>query len=283
MAAPRIEDVVAEDTGKRVRGKVAVVTGAGSSAPGIGNGRATALLLARHGARVCLADFNEAAAEETARMIRQEGGECVVVQGDVSRMEDCRAIVAKAVDTWGRLDILVNIVGFSRVPGTAETVDPDAWDRGMQINVKSMVMMVRFAAPEMRKNGSGSIINIGSITSLHGGHPSLFYPVSKAAVDHLTRTMAGHHGPDGIRVNCVSPGFVYTPVVFGGGALTDEARDLRRKSSAMETEGTAWDIAYAILFLASDEARWITGHILPVDAGSSAISAFFKPSVPPGR
>jgi NAD(P)-dependent dehydrogenase (short-subunit alcohol dehydrogenase family) len=140
-----------------------------------------------------------------------------------------------------------------------------------------MVMMVRFAVPAMKKGGGGSIINIASITAFHGGHPNLFYPTSKAAVVHLSRTMAGNHGADGIRVNCIAPGFVYTPVVYGPG-LPAGVREARRESSALKTEGTGWDVGYGVLFLASDEARWITGVTLPIDAGVSSISPHFQTS-----
>lgn len=267
-----------EKMGDRVAGKVALVTGAGSSAEGIGNGRAAAILLARHGASVALLDFNKESAEDTARMIEKEGGECFALQGDVTKVEDCQAAVRQTVDRWGRLDILVNNVGTSRVPGNATELDLEAWDRGLRINITSMMLMVRFAVPEMKKSGGGSIINIGSITGFHGGHPNLLYPTTKGAVINLTRTMAGQHGADGIRVNCVAPGFVYTPVVYGGGRLPDGVREKRREASALKTEGTGWDVGYGVLYLASDEARWVTGVILPIDAGVSAISPHFQTS-----
>jgi len=263
------------DGNRRVEGQVAIVTGGGSSAEGIGNGRAAAILLARHGAKVAVADFNIAAAEETCRMIEAEGGIALPVQADVTEAASCEAAVAAAVNSWGRLDILVNNVGTSKVRGDATQVDLDAWDRGMVTNVKSMVMMVRFSVPEMRKSGGGSIINIASITAFHGGHPNLLYPTSKGAILNLTRTMAGNHGSDGIRVNCIAPGFVYTPVVYGRG-LPEGMREQRREMSALKTEGDGWDVGYGVLYLASDEARWVTGVILPIDAGVSAISPHFQ-------
>lgn len=266
------------EKGTRVLGKVALVTGAGSSAEGIGNGRAAAILLARQGAKLGLLDYNKAAAEETARMIEAEGGECCVIQADVSKVEDCEAAVRTVVERFGRLDILVNNVGTSRVPGNAVELDLDDWDRGLRLNVTSMMLMVRFAVPEMKKAGGGSIINISSITAFHGGHPNLLYPTTKGAILNLTRTMAGNHGADGIRVNCVAPGFVYTPVVYGGGRLPEGIRETRREASALKTEGTGWDVGYGVLFLASDEARWVTGVILPIDAGVSAISPHFQSS-----
>jgi NAD(P)-dependent dehydrogenase (short-subunit alcohol dehydrogenase family) len=267
-----------EEKGNRVSGKVALVTGAGSSAEGIGNGRAAALLLSRHGAKVGLLDYNKEAAEETARMIEAEGGECLVIKADVSKVEDCEAAVKATVERFGRLDILVNNVGTSRVPGNAVELDLEAWDRGLRLNITSMMLMVRFAVPEMKKSGGGSVINISSITAFHGGHPNLFYPTSKGAILNLTRTMAGNHGEDGIRVNCIAPGFVYTPVVYGGGRLPDGVREQRRDASALKTEGTGWDVGYGVLYLASDEARWVTGVVLPIDAGVSAISPHFQVS-----
>jgi len=268
--------------GDRVRGKVALVTGAGSSAEGIGNGRASAILLARHGASVGLMDFNFDAAEETARMISAEDGTCFAIQGDVSIEADCARAVRETVERYGRLDVLVNIVGTSKVRGDATEVDLDEWDRGMVLNIKSIVMMTRFAVPEMRVSGGGSIINIGSITGLHGGHPNLFYPTSKGAIVNMTRTLAGNHGKDGVRVNNVAPGFVYTPVVFGKG-LPEEVREYRREASVLKTEGTGWDVGYAVLYLASDEARWVTGVTLSVDAGVSAISPYFQTTTPNRR
>ena len=277
MASGQDVDLSKFPRGDRVAGKVAIVTGAGSSAEGIGNGRAAAIVLARNGAKVALVDFNEKSAQETARIIADEGGENIVIQADVTKVEDCERIVRTTVERFGRLDILFNNVGTSRIKGTALDVDLDAWDRGWQVNVKSMVMMVRFAAPEMKKGGGGSIINNASITAFSGGHINLFYPTSKAAVVHLTRTMAGQHGLDGIRVNSVAPGFVYTPVVYGPG-LPEGVREARRDASALKTEGTAWDVAYGILYLASDEARWVTAICLPVDAGVSNISQVLQVS-----
>ncbi|MEY4100261.1 MAG: hypothetical protein RL300_1432, partial [Pseudomonadota bacterium] len=231
------------EKGTRVKGKVALVTGAGSSAEGIGNGRAAAILLARNGAKVALLDFNEAAAAETAKMIADEGGEeTIVIQADVTNVEACKAAVQKTVDRWGRLDILFNNVGTSKVPGNAVELDLDAWDRGLRLNITSMMLMVRFAVPEMIKSGGGSIINNASVTALHGGHPNLLYPTTKAAVVNMTRTMAGQHGGDGIRVNAVAPGFVYTPVVYGNNRLPEGIREQRREMGVLKTEGTGWDV-----------------------------------------
>ena len=169
----------------------------------------------------------------------------------------------------------MNIVGLSKVRGTAETVDLAEWDLAFRVNVTSIVLMTRYAAPVMRRCGGGSIVNTSSITALHGGHPNLAYPTAKGAIVNLTRTLAGQLGNDGIRVNAVAPGFVYTPTVYARG-LPDGSRQRRREAGVLKTEGTGWDTGYAVLYLASDEARWVTGILLPVDAGASSISPHFS-------
>ena len=249
---------------------MAIVTGAGSQTSGIGNGRAAAILFAREGARVLIVDQNRSAAEETLEAIRKEGGEAEVFIGDVSRAEDCGAIVDRALAFWGKLDILDNNVGISG-PGSVVEVKEDLWDRVMAVNVKSMMLMSKFAIPAMAAKKGGSIINISSISALRprGLTP---YSASKGAVIALTRAMAVDHARDGIRVNCIAPGPVYTPMVFGKG-MSEELRERRRKASLLGIEGTGWDIGYAALFLASDEARYITGVVLPVDGGVTITSA----------
>jgi NAD(P)-dependent dehydrogenase (short-subunit alcohol dehydrogenase family) len=256
----------------RMDGKVAVVTGAGSRADGIGNGRAAAILMARAGAKVLLIDTMADWAETTAKMIGGEGGTCQVHKADVTDAAQCQAAVKAAVDSWGRLDALVNNVGVGGPTGNAVDIDLAAFDHAMRINVTSMVAMAKFAIPEMRKLGAGAIVNIASVAGLRGGHPSLLYPTSKGAVVQLTRAMAAHHGREGIRVNCVAPGMVYTPMVYSRG-MTPEQRELRRKRSLLQVEGSGWDVGHAVLYLCSDAARWVTGVILPVDAGATAGSA----------
>lgn len=253
----------------RLAGRVVLVTGAGSRADGIGNGRAASILLARAGARVALLDANRAWAEATARLIGDEGGTCLVVQADVTEADQCAAAVAATVAAWGRLDALVNNVGVGGPPGNAVEVDIAAWERAMRINVTAMVLMAKYAIPEMRKRGAGAIVNIASVAGLRGGHPSLLYPTSKGAVIQLTRAMAAHHGPEGIRVNCIAPGMVYTPMVYTRG-MTDAQRESRRRRSLLQTEGTGWDVGAAVVYLVSDAARWVTGVVLPVDAGATA-------------
>lgn len=251
--------------GPRLEGKVAIVTGAGSQVDGgIGNGRAAAVLMAREGARVLLVDRKASAAEATLGMIRGEGGEAEVFEADVTESSDCRAMVERAVSRWGRLDILDNNVGIGG-GGTVVDVDEETWDRVMRVNVKGMMLASKHAIPAMAASGGGSIVNISSIAAMR---PSRLtpYATSKGAVISLTYAMAVDHAREGIRVNCITPGPVYTPMVYAGG-MSDELRERRRDASLLKLEGEGWDIGYAVLFLASDEARYITGVVLPVDGG----------------
>jgi NAD(P)-dependent dehydrogenase (short-subunit alcohol dehydrogenase family) len=256
--------------GPRLAGKVAIVTGAGSRAEGIGNGRATAVLFAREGARVLCVDREKDKAEATRAMIAGEGGEAAVFECDVTRSGDCRAMVDEAVRRWGRLDILDNNVGIGGRATVVEVEEGD-WDHMMRVNVTSMMLTSKHAIPVMAKGGGGAIVNISSISALRprGLTP---YTVSKGAVIALTRAMAVDHAAQGIRVNCIAPGPVYTPMVYAGG-MTPELRDQRRRASPLGIEGTGWDIANAALFLASDEARYVTGVVLPVDGGVTLTSA----------
>lgn len=255
--------------GRSLEGRVAIVTGAGSRADGIGNGRAAAILLARDGARVALIDAVEEWAEVTRRMIEDEGGEALVLPCDVSVDAQCAQAAREVRQRWGRLDILVNNVGVGGPAGNAVDLDLEEWDRALRINVTSMVLMARHCIPAMREQGRGAIVNVASVAGLMGGHPSLLYPTSKGAVVNMTRAMAAHHGEEGIRVNCVAPGMVHTPMVYARG-MSDEKREIRRKRSLLRTEGNGWDVGHAIRYLASDEARWMTGVVLPVDAGTTA-------------
>lgn len=256
----------------RLAGRVAIVTGAGSRGEGTGNGKATAILCVREGARLVLVDSERERAEETRAAIAAETGaddRCVVIGADVSDRAACEKIVLRTMDEFGRVDILVNNVGVAGPSGTAVEVDPAEWDYGMQVNVKSMMLMAKFCIPEFRKTGKGARVNLASVAGLTGGHPGLLYPTSKGAVVNMTRAMAAHHGREGIRVNAVAPGMVYTPMVASRG-MSPEEREARRRRSLLQTEGTAWDVANTVVFLASEEARWITGAILPVDAGATA-------------
>lgn len=260
---------VFEPASRSLTGRVAIVTGAGSRADGIGNGRAAAILLARDGARVALIDTVQEWAEVTRGMIEQEGGEALVLPCDVSDDEQCAQVVAEVRRHWGRVDILVNNVGVGGPAGSAVDLDLQEWDRALRINVTSMMLMARHCIPEMRVQGRGAIVNVASVAGLMGGHPSLLYPTSKGAVVNMTRAMAAHHGEEGIRVNCVAPGMVYTPMVYARG-MSEEKREIRRKRSLLRVEGSGWDVGHAIRYLVSDEARWITGVVFPVDAGTTA-------------
>jgi NAD(P)-dependent dehydrogenase (short-subunit alcohol dehydrogenase family) len=252
--------------GSRLSGKVAIVAGAGSQGEGIGIGRAISVLMAREGARVVLVDRVAQFAEVTAQMIRDEGGECRVVEADVGKPDACESVVNQTLKEWSQIDILVNNVGVPGPRGTAVEVDPVAWDETFHINVTTMMLMSKYVVPPMRAAGRGSIVHIASVAGLRGGTPHLVYPTTKGAVVNMTRAMAAHHGEQGIRVNCVAPGLVHTPFVTVRG-MTDELREQRRNRSLLKTEGNGWDIGYAVVYLASDEARWVTGVILPVDAG----------------
>jgi NAD(P)-dependent dehydrogenase (short-subunit alcohol dehydrogenase family) len=257
-------------SGPRLAGKVAIVTGAGSRAEGIGNGRAAAVLFAREGARVLAVDRDAALAEVTCALIREEGGEAAAFTADVTRRADCEAMVGDAVGRWGRLDILDNNVGVEG-RGTLLETDEATWERVMRVNVTGMMLASRAAIPAMAKGGGGAIVNISSISALRprGLTP---YSVSKGAVIALTRAMAVDHARDGIRVNCIAPGPVYTPMVYASG-MSPELRERRRRASPLGIEGTGWDVGHAALFLVSDEARYITGVVLPVDGGVTLTSA----------
>jgi len=247
----------------RLEGKVAIVTGAGSSAEGIGNGKATSILFAREGAKVLLVDAFPERAAETEAAITAEGGEASVFQANVTSDAECEAMVAAAIKRYGGLDILDNNVGIS-IRASVVEVTEEQWDHVMAVNVKSIVLASKHAIPHMIEGGGGAIINISSIAGLRA-NSSTPYTASKAAVVGLTKSMAGDHGPDNIRVNCIAPGLLYTPMVAP--RMDDDLRQRRRIASPLRTEGTGWDVGWAAVFLASDEARWITGVVLPVDAG----------------
>ena len=235
----------------RLAGKVAIVAGAGASGAVIGNGQATAILFAREGAKVLCADAVEERAHATVEMITKEGGTASALRVDVSRAADCKAMVQAAVERYGRLDILDNNVGIS-VRADVLEVTEEQWDRVMAVNVKSVMLASKYAIPQMRKNGGGSIINISSVAGLRANQ-STPYSTSKAAVVGITRSMAGDHGRDGIRVNCILPGLIYGPMTAP--RMDAALRERRREASALGTEGTGWDVAWAAVFLASDESR----------------------------
>lgn len=241
--------------------------GGGARGDGIGNGRAAALLLGAEGANVFVVDRQGALAERTAEMIRDQGGTAAGFEADVTQEEQCAAVAQSAVDAFSRIDVLVNNVGVGS-RGTVVDETLDAWERVMRINVTTMFLASKHAIRHMRASQGGSIINISSISALRPRGLTT-YSTSKGAVIALTRAMAVDHGPEGIRVNCVAPGPVYTPMVVGDG-MDDAARDGRRRASVLGIEGTGWDIGNAVAFLASDRARYITGQVLVVDGGVTA-------------
>jgi NAD(P)-dependent dehydrogenase (short-subunit alcohol dehydrogenase family) len=245
-------------------GRVAIVTGGGAAGDGIGNGRAAAVLLARAGCRVLVVDHQPERAEATVAMIAADGGEAAAFAADVTVEADCAAMVAAALERWGRLDVLDNNVGIGS-RGSVVDEDLDRWERVMRVNVSSMVLASRAAIPAMRSTGGGAIVNVSSISALRPRGLTA-YSTSKGAVIALTQAMAVDHGPEGIRVNCVAPGPVLTPMV-GGPDLPDEARARRRRASVLDVEGSGWDVGHAVRFLASARARYITGHVLVVDGG----------------
>lgn len=254
------------EEGDGLGGKVAIVTGGGAAGEGIGNGRAAAILLASAGVRVLVVDRATGDAERTVEMITQEGGEAAAFEADVTRSADCAAMVAEAARRWGRLDILDNNVGIAS-RGSVVDVDEAAWRRVMEVNVTAMFLAAKHAIPAMAAGGGGAIVNIASIAALRPRGLTA-YSTSKGAVIALTRAMAVDHGPQGIRVNCVAPGPVYTPMVYEPG-MSAAGRERRRQASVLGIEGTGWDIGHAVVFLASDRARYITGQTLVVDGGAT--------------
>jgi NAD(P)-dependent dehydrogenase (short-subunit alcohol dehydrogenase family) len=249
----------------RLHGKVAIVTGAGSRGPGIGNGKAAAILFAREGARVLCVDQALARAEETVGLIRAEGGEAAAVEADVTRADDCRAMVDAAVARWGGLDVLHNNVGVESRTDLLDTTEEE-WDRVLAVDLKSVFLSTRAAVPALVARGGGSVICVSSVAA-HRGHGRTAYAAAKAGIEGFVRTVAVQLGPQGVRINAIAPGTVWTPMVESLGA---DARERRRKASPLGTEGTGWDVGWGAVYLASDESRWVTGHVLVIDAGLTA-------------
>ena len=259
--------------GERLKDKVALVTGAGSSGPGWGNGKATAVLFAREGARVCVIDINRDAVEETAGIIRDEGGECLVDQVDVTDAEQVAAVVAKCMDHWGRVDILHNNVGILDVGGPVDA-SLESWERVVSVNLTSMFLTCKYVLPVMEAQGGGAIVNIASIAGIrYLGIPYVSYSATKGGVLQLTQSVALEYAEKGVRVNSILPGLMNTPMiveplkgVYADGDV-DKMIEMRNEQVPMQTMGDAWGVAHAALFLASHEARYITGTQLVVDGG----------------
>jgi NAD(P)-dependent dehydrogenase (short-subunit alcohol dehydrogenase family) len=249
----------------RLAGKVAIVTGAGSRGPGLGNGKATAILFAREGARVLCVDVARERAEETVGLIRAEGGVAEPLVADVTRGDECRAMVAAAVGRWGGLDVLHNNVGIESRKDLLEVTEEE-WDRVLAVDLKSMFLATQHAAPALIDRGGGAIVCVSSVAGLRG-HGRTAYAAAKAGVIGFVQSVAVQLGPKGVRINAIAPGTVWTPMVE---SLGPEARERRRRATPLGTEGTGWDVAWGAVYLASDEARWVTGHTLVIDAGLTA-------------
>ena len=250
----------------RLADKVAIVTGAAAQAEGIGNGTAVAMLFAREGARVVLVNRSFERAQALEATIRAKGGEAAAFAADVTDPAATEAMAAFAVERYGRLDVLHNNVGVG-AGGNTVTQSLDDWNRLIETNLTSAMLCCRAAIPRMREAGGGSIINVSSSAGMLGlsGTPgAVAYTAAKAGLQGLTLSVAADHAAEGIRANCLIVGTVFTPLVR---ALGDEGRERRRQAVPLQTEGTGWDVAYAAVYLASDESRWVTGVMLPIDGG----------------
>ncbi|MBM4339333.1 MAG: glucose 1-dehydrogenase [Deltaproteobacteria bacterium] len=259
--------------GERLKNKVAIVTGAGSIGPGWGNGKATAVLFAREGAKIFAIDINPVAAEETKSIIDQEGGVCTIAKVDVSNPEDVKSMVDQCLKTYGRIDILHNNVGIVVLGGPVDTSE-ETWDRVMSVNLKSMFLTCKYALPHMERQGGGVIINISSVAAIrYTGIPYITYYASKAGILGLTQGIAMQYAAKNIRANCILPGLMDTPLIreplkdFYAAGDVEKMIEIRNKQCPTGKMGDAWDVAYAALFLASDEAKYITGTQLIVDGG----------------
>ena len=270
--------------GGRVAGKTALVTGAGSIGPGWGNGKAAAVLYAREGAKVLCVDNRLAAAEETRDIVEGEGGTAVAHEADVTDEGGIAAMVAACIDAFGRIDILHNNVGGSGPGAALMEVALDDWNDTLARNVTGAFLAMKAAIPHMEAEGGGAIVNISSIAGLtHIGVPSTSYSAAKGALNELTKNIAIQYAARNIRANCVAPGLMKTPFILRakdgvpnhirkGYATPEEYHAARAAVIPMRRMGDAWDVAKAALFLASDDAAYITGQCLVVDGGVTATS-----------
>ena len=259
----------------RLDGKVALVTGCGTVGEGWGNGKAIAVLLARQGASVFGCDLNLEAAQQTRELIQAEGGACEVWTCDVTNAAEVKALVDACMARFGRIDILINNVGRSE-PGDPVAMEEAVWDEQMDVNVKSAFLTCKHVLPIMERQGGGAVVNISSIAGLrYVGKPQVAYAAGKAALMQMTRTTAVIYAPKGIRLNSVVPGLVFTPLVkrladkYAKGDFEGFVAQ-RHNAVPMGRMGDAWDVAHAVLFLASDESKYITAQQIVVDGGITA-------------
>ncbi len=257
----------------RLDGRIALVFGAGSSGPGWGNGKAAAVLYAREGAVVAAVDRNLAAAAETVGIIEGEGRQAFALSADVTRSAEVEATVAEVVARCGRIDILHNNVGITEMGDPVEASE-ESWHRVMDVNLTSVFLTCKHVLPVMAGQGSGAIVNVSSMASVQiNDYPYFSYYASKAGLNHFTRALAVRYAEQGIRANAVMPGVIDTPLIYqqivAQYADVEAMKQARDRIAPMKRSGTAWDVARAALFLASDEAAYITGVCLPVDGGLS--------------
>jgi NAD(P)-dependent dehydrogenase (short-subunit alcohol dehydrogenase family) len=266
----------------RLNGKTVLVTGAGSIGPGWGNGKAAAVLFAREGAKVLAADLNRDAAYETAEIIRGEGGQAQVFAGNVTDEQSVKDMVSACIEAFGSLDVLHNNVGILKA-GTPENTTVEDWDRVLNVNTKAFFLPCKHAIPQMLKQGVGSIINISSISGFRNlGAPYIAYNTSKGAVVSFTRNLAATYADKGIRANSILPGIIDTPMARDATIQTtgkseaeidfEALAKARAARIPMKRTGTAWDIAKAALFLASDDSAYITGSEIYVDGGLNCVA-----------
>lgn len=247
----------------RLKDKVAIVTGAAS-----GIGKATAILFAEHGAKTVIADIDEDPAKQTVAAIRDTGNEALYVETDVTILENTERMVQETLNTYGKLDILVSSAGIAMRLPVADLPEAD-WHRCLNVNLTGVYLCAKAAIPAMQKNGGGCIINLSSIYGLVGADVRAAYVASKGGVTNLTRGMALDYAEDNIRVNCICPGFVETPLVAGVIKTPAEYQTLADKHP-MRRLAQPEEIAYGALYLASDEAAFVTGIALPIDGGYTA-------------
>ena len=258
----------------RMKNKVVLVFGAGSVGPGFGNGKAAAVAYAREGGRVVCVDVDLDAAKNTLDVIEAEGGTGLALAADVTKSTDIAAVVEKTMERFGRIDVLHNNVGIN-LPGGAAEATEESWRKVMDVNLTSAFLTCKAVLPIMESQGGGAIVNISSLASIRWtGYPYVSYYASKAALNHFTRAIAIEYAAKGIRANAILPGVMDTPhiqkQISGYYGSLDEMKAKRDAISPMKRQGDGWDIAWASVFLASDEARYITGVELPIDGGLHA-------------